>query len=37
LRQKSLGIGTTGFQTFSQLFSLLASTITLIIAINSLN
>jgi polysaccharide export outer membrane protein len=37
LRQKSLGIGTTGFQTFSQLFSLMASTITLIIAINSLN
>lgn len=37
LKQKSLGIGTTGFQTFSQLFSLLASTITLIIAINSLN
>ncbi len=37
LPQKSLGIGTTGFQTFTQLFSVLASTITLIIAINSLN
>lgn len=37
LAQKSFGIGTTGFQTFSQLLSVLASTITLIIAINSLN
>lgn len=37
LSQKSYGIGTTGFQTFSQLLSVLASTITLIIAINSLN
>lgn len=37
LAQKSYGIGTTGFQTFSQLLSVVASTITLIIAINSLN
>lgn len=37
LPQKSFGIGTTGFQTFSQLLSVVASTITLIIAINSLN
>tara|TARA_R110002050_G_scaffold13971_3_gene44474 strand:+ start:387 stop:1166 length:780 start_codon:yes stop_codon:yes gene_type:complete len=37
LRQKSFGIGTTGFETFSQLLSVVASTITLIIAINSLN
>ncbi|WP_421754392.1 polysaccharide biosynthesis/export family protein [Croceimicrobium sp.] len=37
LPQKSFGIGTTGFQTFSQLLSVLASTITLIIAINSIN
>mgnify|MGYP003136272802 CR=1 FL=1 len=37
LPQKSLGIGTTGFQTFSQILSIVASTITLIIAINSLN
>lgn len=37
LAQKSYGIGTTGFQTFSQLLSVIASTITLIIAINSLN
>lgn len=37
LPQKSLGIGTTGFQTFTQLFSVVASTITLIIALNSLN
>ncbi len=37
LVQKSYGIGTTGFQTFSQILSVLASTITLIIAINSLS
>ncbi len=37
LPQKSLGIGTTGFQTFTQALSVVASTITLIIAINSLN
>lgn len=37
LPQKSYGIGTTGFQTFSQLLSVIASTITLIIAINSLS
>ena len=37
LPQKSFGIGTTGFQTFSQLLSVIASTITLVIAINSLN
>lgn len=37
LPQKSLGIGTTGFQTFSQLFSVAASAITLIIAINSIS
>lgn len=37
LAQKSFGIGTTGFQTFSQILSVLASTITLVIAINSLN
>lgn len=37
LAQKSFGIGTTGFQTFSQLLSVIVSTITLIIAINSLN
>ena len=37
LSQKSYGIGTTGFQTFSQLLSVIASTITLVIAINSLN
>lgn len=37
LPQKSFGIGTTGFQTFTQILSVVASTITLIIAINSLN
>lgn len=37
LPQKSIGIGTTGFQSFSQILSVLASTITLIIAINSLS
>lgn len=37
LPQKSLGIGTTGFETFTQILSVIASTITLIIAINSLN
>lgn len=36
LPQKSLGIGTTGFQTFSQLFSVAISAITLVIAINSI-
>lgn len=37
LPQKSLGIGTTGFQSFTSIFGVLASTITLIIAINSLS
>lgn len=37
LPQKSYGTGTQGIQTFTQIFSLVASTITLIIAINSLN
>lgn len=37
LPQKSFGTGTTGFQTFSSLIGVLASTITLIIAINSFN
>jgi len=34
LPQKSLGIGTTGFQTFAQLFGILASAATLAIAIS---
>ena len=33
LPQKSLGIGTTGFQTFAQLFGVLASSVSLIIAL----
>jgi len=37
LPQKALGIGTEGFQTIAQILSVAASTITLIIAINSLN
>lgn len=37
LPQKSFGIGTTGFQTFSQIFSVAVSAITLIVAVNSLN
>ncbi|MCR9155261.1 MAG: polysaccharide biosynthesis/export family protein [Bacteroidetes bacterium] len=37
LPQKSLGIGTTGFQTFTQIFSVAVSAITLVIAINSLS
>jgi polysaccharide export outer membrane protein len=37
LSQKSFGIGTTGFETFSQLFSVVVSGLTLIIALNTLN
>lgn len=37
LPQKSYGIGTTGFETFSQLFSVAVSTISLIIVLNNIN
>lgn len=37
LKVKSLGIGTTGFQTIASVLGVLASTATLIIAINQLN
>lgn len=37
LPQKSLGIGTTGFQTLASVLGVLASSITLIIALSNLN
>lgn len=37
LAQKSYGIGTTGFETFSRLFSVAVSTISLIIVLNNIN
>jgi polysaccharide export outer membrane protein len=37
LPQKSFGIGTTGFETFSQIFSVAVSTISLIFLINNFN
>lgn len=37
LIQKSLGIGTTGFQTFASVLGVIASSLTLIIALNNLN
>lgn len=37
LIQKSLGIGTTGFQTFASVLGVIVSSLTLIIALNNLN
>lgn len=37
LIQKSLGIGTTGFQTFASVLGVIVSSLTLIVALNNLN